>query len=281
MQITKLTGFMGAEVRGVQLRAPHGPDLKADLRSALRTHHMIVLRDQNLDLSDQKRVTEIFGPLMQLPYVQPRADDPHVIAVLKEAREINVGVFGGDWHSDFSFLANPPAGSVLSAVDVPAVDGDTLWASQTAAYDSLPADLKGIVTDRMAVHVGAPYGVKHAPPPDARSGASIQMTRGDPKADVEQFHPAVITDPVSGARALFVNPIYTTRFDGMSAAESAPILRALYQHATRPDISCRLKWQVGDLVIWDNRMTLHYATNDYDGTRRLLYRTTWQGQPPQ
>ena len=280
MRIERLTGFTGASIEGVNLRDTISTDAAEALRDALGAHQMLVFRDQHLDLAAQKRVTALFGDTMRLPYVEPLAGDPEVIAVLKEANEINVGVFGGDWHSDFSFLPNPPAGSVLNAVEVPAVGGDTLWASQAAAYESLPADLRAIVDGRDAVHVGAPYGVAHAPPEDTRSGASIRMTRGDPTADEERFHPAVVTDPRSGRRALFVNPIYTTRLDGMDHAESAPILAALFRHATKPDICCRLKWNAGDLAIWDNRMSLHYATNDYDGTRRLLYRTTWSGLPP-
>ena len=280
MRVDRLTGFMGAEIGGLDLKQPISDDLAAALRDALGAHQMIVMRDQHLSIADQKRLTRVFGPIMQLPYVQPMEDDPEVIAVLKEASEVNVGVFGGDWHSDFSFLPNPPAGSVLNAVEVPAVGGDTVWSSQVAAYDSLPGDLRAIVDGRKAVHLGAPYGVKHAPPENERSGASIKMTRGDPEADKETLHPAVVTDPVTGRRALFVNPIYTTRLDGMTEAESAPILAALFKHATRPDFSCRLRWQAGDVAVWDNRMSLHYATNDYDGVRRLLYRTTFQGPPP-
>src|SRR6056297_1814217 len=150
MQVDRLTGFMGAEIGGVDLRQPISADLAGALREALGAHQMIVFRDQNLSIADQKRLTQVFGPIMQLPYVAPMADDPDVIAVLKEADEVNVGVFGGDWHSDFSFLANPPAGSVLNAVEVPDVGGDTVWASQVVAYDSLPSDLKSIVDGRMA-----------------------------------------------------------------------------------------------------------------------------------
>ncbi len=280
MRIERLTGFMGAEISGVDLKQPISVDLSEALRNSLGAHQMIVLRDQHLSIEDQKRLTRVFGPLMRLPYVQPLPNDPHVIAVLKEATEVNVGVFGGDWHSDFSFLPNPPAGSVLNAVEVPDVGGDTVWASQVAAYESLPSDLKTIVEGRRAIHLGAPYGVKHAPPEEERSGASIKMTRGDPDADKETFHPAVITDPITGRKALFVNPIYTTRLDGMTVEESAPILAALFKHATKPDFSCRLRWRAGDVAVWDNRMSLHYATNDYDGTRRLLYRTTYERDPP-
>ena len=280
MRIERLTGFVGARVAGVDLKAELSGDAREALLDALSAHQMLVFPGQHLDLAAQKRVTALFGDPMQLPYVEPLPEDREVIAVLKEATETNVGVFGGDWHSDFSFLPNPPAGSVLNAVEIPAVGGDMLWASQVAAYESLPKGLRAIVDGRKAVHVGAPYGVAHAPPEDSRSGASIRMTRGDPSADEERFHPAVVNDPRSGRRALFVNPIYTTRLDGMDHAESAPILAELFHHATRPDICCRLKWQAGDLCVWDNRMSLHYATNDYDGTRRLLYRTTWSGEPP-
>ncbi|MEM6375398.1 MAG: TauD/TfdA family dioxygenase, partial [Pseudomonadota bacterium] len=198
----------------------------------------------------------------------------------KEADEGGTGVFGGEWHSDFSFLASPPAGSVLNAVEIPKTGGDTVWSAQTAAFSSLPTDLKRFVEGRNAVHVGKPYGVKHAPPSETRANASIKMTRGDAQADRETLHPAVITDPVTGRHALYLNPIYVTRFEGMSEAESAPWLASIYKHAVRPDFSCRLKWQAGDVAIWDNRMTLHYATNDYDGSRRLLYRTTFAGDPP-
>lgn len=268
--IKKLTGLIGAEIFGPDLAQPIDEHTKQALRNALTDHQMIVLRGQHLSISDQKRLTAIFGLPMQLPYVEPIHDDPEVIAVLKEPHEQNTGVFGGAWHSDFSFLKNPPAGSVLNAIEVPDVGGDTVWSNQVAAYNYLPAELRDIVDDRRAVHIGTPYGVKHVPPIEQQANSSIRMTRGDPDADREILHPAVVTDPINGRRALFLNPIYTTRFEGMSEAESLPILDELYKHATRPDFSCRLRWQSGDVAIWDNRMTLHYATNDYDGVRRLL-----------
>ncbi|MEM8648980.1 MAG: TauD/TfdA family dioxygenase [Pseudomonadota bacterium] len=280
MNLVKLTGLMGAEITGIDLKEGITPEIGSQLKSALQQHQMIVIRDQHLDIKQQKELTKVFGPLMKLPYVSPLEDDDEVIAVLKEASETNSGVFGGEWHSDFSFLENPPAGSVLNAVEIPDVGGDTVWSSQVSAYASLPKDLKDIVTSRKAVHLGAPYGVKHAPPKEDQANASIKMTRGDPNADREMLHPAVVTDPNSGNKALFLNPIYTTRFEDMTEAESEPILAAIYKHCTRPDFSCRLKWQAGDVAVWDNRMSLHYATNDYDGSRRLLYRTTYSAAPP-
>lgn len=280
LHIEKLTGLMGAEVSGIDLSQDITDKAAESLRQALADYQMITIRGQHLSLPRQKRLTEVFGPIMQLPYVEPLKNDNQVIAVLKEADECNTGIFGGEWHSDFSFLENPPAGSLLSAVEVPKVGGDTVWASQVSAYASLPTHLKDIVDGRKAVHVGTPYGVKHAPPPESRANASIRMSRGDPDADREILHPAIITHPKSGRQALFLNPIYTTRFEDMSEEESKPILQEIYKHCTRPDFSCRLRWQAGDIAVWDNRMSLHYATNDYDGSRRLLYRTTFSAERP-
>lgn len=276
----KLTGFLGAEFPGVDLAEPLSEATAAALRSGLDEHHVLVVRDQQLTLAKQKAVTEVFGDLMTLPYVVPTAEDEHVIAVRKEADEINTGVFGGDWHSDFSFLDNPPAGSVLQAIVVPPVGGDTLWVNQVEAYRTLPTHLRDIVDERGAVHIGAPYGVTHAPPIETRASASIQMRRGDPAADREIVHPSVLTSPETGERSLFLNPIYTTRFEGMSEEASRPLLNEIYRHAVRPDFGYRHRWRVGDVLIWNNRTTMHFATNDYDGHRRLLHRTTFRRQRP-
>ena len=275
LNIHPMTGTIGAEIDGVDLNELIADGLAEALRQALWRYQVIVFRDQHLDITAQKRLTEIFGPIMRLPYVVPIEDDPEVIAVLKEASEQNVGVFGGDWHSDFSFLESPPAGSVLNAVEVPPYGGDTVWANQVAAFEALAPDLKDVLDGRDAIHVGKPYGAKYAPPEEERANGSVRMTRGDPDADREIRHPAVVTHPQSGRRALFLNPIYTVRLDGMTEAESAPVLERIYKHAIRPEFCCRLRWSPGTVAVWDNRMTLHYAVNDYDGSRRLLYRTTF------
>ena len=275
LRLEPTSGYIGAEVGGVDLKQPLSASLQEALRQALNEHQVLFFRDQHLSLEEQKRLTAVFGPLNRVPYVEALADDPDVIAVLKEAEETNVGVFGGEWHSDFSFLERPPAGSVLNAVEVPPYGGDTLWANQVAAYETLPAPLREIVDTHNAVHAGTPYGVKHAPADPTRAGKSIRMTRGDPEADREVIKPIVRVHPETGRKGLFVNPIYTVRIEGLSPEESATALRRLYRHCTRPDLTCRHRWRAGDIAVWDNRSTLHYALNDYDGQRRLLYRTTF------
>ncbi|HUE45661.1 MAG TPA: TauD/TfdA family dioxygenase [Aestuariivirgaceae bacterium] len=274
-----LTGHIGAEIGGLDLRQPVSQDLGGRLRDALARHQVLFFRDQHLSLDQLKALTGIFGPIMRLPYVAPLDGEPEVIRVLKEADERG-GVFGGDWHTDFSFLERPPAGSALSADIVPAFGGDTVWASQAAAWDALSAPLQDLLAGRNAIHVGKPYGVRWAPPEAERSGASIQMTRGDPQADVERAHPAVLRNPLTGRAALFLNPLYVVRIEGLSEAESRPILEQIQRHATRPEFCCRFRWSPGTVAIWDNLFTQHYAVNDYHGHRRLMHRTTFAGPAP-
>lgn len=279
MEEHRLTGTIGAEITGIDLRQSISDDLAGLLRNALARHQVLFFRDQHLSLDQLKALTLAFGPLMRLPFVQPLDGEPNIIRVLKEADERG-GVFGGDWHTDFSFLERPPAGSILSAEAVPPYGGDTIWVTQAAAWETLPGPLQQLLAGRDAIHVGKPYGVKWASPMKERSGASIKMTRGDPAADAEQPHPAVIQHHLTGRAALFLNPLYVTRLDGLTEAESRPILEQIQRHATRPEFCCRFRWSPGAIAVWDNFFTQHYAVNDYQGHRRLLYRTTFAGHTP-
>ena len=277
--VRRLTGHIGAEITGIDLRPAPGPELAGQLRALLAEHQVLFFPDQHLGLEQQKAVTATYGPLLQLPYVKPMDGEPDVIRVYKGADERG-GVFGGDWHSDFSFLERPPAGSVLSAHTLPPYGGDTIWASQAAAWDYLPEPLQKLLLGRDAIHVGKPYGIKWAPPKAAQSGAGIQMSRGDPAADEERRHPAVLESPLTGRRMLFLNPTYVTRLDGLTEAESAPLLDQIQRHITRPEFCIRHSWTPGTLAIWDNLATQHFAVNDYQGHERLMYRTTWSGPSP-
>ena len=280
MRVTPTAGYAGAEITGLDLNHSIDETLASSLRDALDKHLVLFIPNQFLNIASLKRATRVFGPILCCPYIEPCPEDPEVIAVLKEADECNIGVFGGDWHSDFSFLDEPPGGSLLQAVDVPAVGGDTLWSSQVGAHERLPKALGTLIAGRRAIHIGAPYGVSHAPDEHLALSRSIQMTRGDPQADHPRHHPMVRTHPRSGRKALFVNPTYTVAIEGLPESESRDVLTELFEHCLRPDFTVRHRWQPGDLCIWDNRMTMHYAINDYDGARRLLYRTTFAGERP-
>ncbi|MDH3693290.1 MAG: TauD/TfdA family dioxygenase [Gammaproteobacteria bacterium] len=276
LEVKPVTGFIGAEITDVILRESIASELADNLRSALDKWHVIFIRNQFLDIPQQKQLTRVFGSIVQLPYIKSMDNDPDVIGVLKEAQKSCGSVFGGEWHADLSFLEQPPSGSVLNAIEVPDVGGDTVWADQATAYDTLPPELKSLIENREAIHVGKPYGVKFASPKEVRSSRSIQMTRDDPEADKEMRHPTVYTHPRTGRRALNMNPTYTSRLSGMTEAESSPVLDAIYKHSTKPDLCCRFRWSAGDVAVWDNCMTMHHAVNDCDGQRRLLYRTAYR-----
>lgn len=268
----------GAEIDGLDLSAPT-PDAIDLVRTALADHGVVFVRDQRLDPVQQVRLTSMFGEVLRVPYIAPLDDHPDVIAVLKEADEQRISTFGGTWHSDFSFLDEPPTLTLLHAIEVPSTGGDTLWSSQVAAHDALSDAMQRLLAPLRTVQTGWPHGTR-GPGPSAAVSRSVVMTRNDPSADREVLHPVVRVHPITGRSALFVNPVYTQRFEGMTVEESRPLLQFLYDHAVRPEFTCRLRWTPGTLAIWDNRCLLHLAINDYDGTRRLLHRTTTAGERP-
>ena len=190
MRITPITGTIGAELSGLDLKQPISEDLEQALRAALDTYLVLVIKDQFLDAAQHRLVSEVFGKPMVNPYAPGKAPHPEMTHVIKEADDA-AGVFGGGWHTDLSFFDQPPNGSVLCALEVPPFGGDTLFSNQQAAWDGLAAPLREILNNRKLVHVGKPYGIKWAPPIEEQSmkGSSL---RNDPDADRERFHPAVL-----------------------------------------------------------------------------------------
>lgn len=268
----------GADITGVDLRAA-SDDVIAAVSDALAEHGVVFVRDQSLTPDEQVALTSRFGEVLRVPYIEPLAGHPDVIAVLKEADERKISTFGGTWHSDFSFLDEPPTYTLLHAIELPDVGGDTIWSSQYAAYEALSPGMQRLLDPLRAVQTAWPHGTR-GPGAGAAVSRSVVMTRNDPTADREVAHPVVRVHPVTGRKALFVNPVYTQRFEDMTAEESRPLLDLLFAHAVRAEFTCRLRWTPGTLAIWDNRCLLHLAVNDYDGTRRLLHRTTTAGTRP-
>ena len=268
----------GAEVFGVDLTSMS--DVTMDrVGRALAEHSVLFFRDQAMTPEQQLDATRRFGPILRVPYIRHLDAYPDIIAVLKEADEKRISTFGGMWHSDFSFLDEPPSLTLLYALELPEVGGDTLWSSQYAAYDALSTGMKNLLDPLRAIQTAWPHGTK-GPGAGTAVSRSIGMVRNDPAADREISQPVVRVHPVTGRRALFVNPVYTQYFEGMTEEESRPLLQYLFHHATRAEFTCRLRWSPGTLAVWDNRCLLHLAINDYDGSRRLLHRTTVAGEKP-
>ena len=183
--------------------------------------------------------------------------------------------FGGVWHSDTTYLPRPPMATLLIARETPPAGGDTLFASQAAAYEALPATTQQQLLGMRAINSSAKAEVSRTREDRLRDAA-----RTDDAQVFEAVHPVARTHPETGRRALFINPAHTVRFDGMSEADSAPLLELLFLHQIAPAFTCRVRWKPGTLAIWDNRQLLHFPINDYDGHRRVMHRITLAGDVP-
>ena len=278
IDVRPMAGALGAEVFGVDLTDLSNQTF-TEIHRALLNHQLLYLDDQPLDDDQLETLTQRFGPLGITPFIEGILDHPDVIEVRKDADEVDTPNFGGRWHSDFSFQEAPPSLTLLSARLIPKTGGDTLFADMYGAYDSLSAGMKAVLEGRCAMH-----SAKRSYGTDGRFAKDPNATRmavnPSPEGDAELPHPIVCTHPETGRKALYVNSVYTVRLEGMTEAESAPLLGFLYKHATRPELTCRIRWGEKGLAIWDNRCTQHYAINDYHRQARIMHRMTCAGTKP-
>lgn len=271
------TGF-GAEITGLNLGAPLPADQLAAVKAAWAKHGVVWFPDQPLDHDQLEAFTLQFGDFGHDPYVKPLADRPHILEVRREPDETN-SVFGGAWHSDWSFQARPPAATILHAKVIPPVGGDTEFADGCRAYEALSPVMRGFLDGLTAIHSATrPYGANGVYA-NERPGRSMDII-SCAEADSQQAHPLVRIHPVSGRKALFVNPIYTLGVEGMTEPESQNLLAFLYGHMLQEQFVYRHKWRPDMLILWDNRCCLHNATGGYDGHRRVMHRTTVAGEAP-
>jgi taurine dioxygenase len=270
LEVRPMSGTAGAEIGGVDLTGSLAGATIAEIRRVLADYGVVVFRDQWLTPEQHIAAARRFGEVNVNRFFAHAEGYPEIAMVSKEPDQ--TGNIGGGWHTDHSYDQRPALGSMLYAREVPSHGGDTLFASMYAAYDALSDGLKQTLAGLRAVHSSRHvFGVER---PDMKGRI------GNPElATQDAIHPVVIVHPDSGKSALYVNPGFTVRFDGWTAEESRPLLDFLYQHAARPEFTCRLRWRNGSLAFWDNRSTWHYALNDYQGQRRLMHRITIAGGP--
>jgi taurine dioxygenase len=265
IEIAPLAGALGAEIYGVDLTRSLTNQEFAEIMQAFLDYQVIFFRDQH-DLSPEqhKAFASRFGSLNVHPYVAGMAEHPELLEIIKEPEDkLN---FGGGWHSDMSFLEVPALGSILYALEVPQYGGDTLFASQSKAYDALSDGMKDMLSGLSAVHSASrEYSAKGA---SAQARSSMQSTQVQEAPEYE--HPVVRTHPQTGRKGLYINPAFTLRFSGMTKRESKPLLDFLFEHSRDERFTCRFRWQKGSLAFWDNRCCWHYALNDYPGQRRHM-----------
>jgi taurine dioxygenase len=275
--VDRIAGALGAEVSGVDLSRPIADVVIAEIRQALIDNCVIFFRDQHLTTEQHLAFGRRFGELQVHDFVEAMDDREEVLEVRKE--EYETRNFGGSWHTDVSYLERPALGSVLYAREVPDHGGDTMFANQYLAYETLSDGMKKMLGGMAAIHSASRiYGTaaKRAKEP-LPSSMSFRFSEA---AHAEVEHPVIRTHSETGRKTLYVNGNFTVRFKDMTEEESAPLLQYLYQHAVRPEFTCRFHWQPNSIAFWDNRAVQHYAVNDYDGKRRVMHRVTIEGERP-
>ena len=268
IQVEPVAGALGAEVAGIDLRKPLDPEVIAEIRRAWLEHQVLFFRDQPLTVDEHKAFARRFGELHVHPVLQQMADQGHPEIVVLESHA-GRPLVADAWHSDVTFEREPPLGSILRAVEVPAAGGDTMWASMTAAYDALSEPMKRVLEGLRAVHSGAGFR-RIAKEKQAEALAQNETTT----------HPVIRTHPETGRKAIFVNSIFTKGIDGMRPREGHALLAFLFEHVASPDFSCRFRWRQHSIAMWDNRCTQHRVVADNLPAYRRMERVTLLGDRP-
>lgn len=271
--VKQLSGSVGALIEGLDLSCDQDADVIAEIRQAWLDHLVIFFRDQHL--SDKRLMTfgRYFGELYLHPNLAKKGPHPEVIHVVKEPDATRV--VGAEWHTDTAHVECPPMGAILHALETPPKGGDTLFANQYLAYETLSDGLKATLNELKAVHDDS-----RVAGPSANKGRSTETRDDDAWRPTVNTHPVVRTHPETGRKSLYVNIASAHYFNGMTKAESAPLLRYLFDHATRPEFTCRFSWTPGSVAFWDNRCLKHIAVNDYHGHRRDMRRVQLAGDRP-
>lgn len=278
LEVVPCSGALGAEIVGVDLSCELSEDTLEEIHRAFVDHQVIFFRDQRLTPEQHKRFGRSFGPLIVHPYLEGVPGHPEIMLIKKEKHERYN--FANAWHTDSSYHAAPALGSMLYAIDVPAVGGDTLFTNMYLAHESLSAGMRILLGRLRARHsFSGSQGLGGQGREQDLDYASDAL-EGDDSINEFVTHPVVRTHPETGRPALYVNGMFTVCFENMTEEESAPLLRYLYQHAIRPEFTCRFRWEKGSVAFWDNRCTMHYPVNDYHGQFRLMHRVTIGGDRP-
>ena len=274
LTLTPLSSALGAQIEGVDLTQPLSLEQRDAIEQALLTHQVIFFKNQSITPQQQARFAANFGDLHIHPIYPNVPEQPEVLVLDTAVTDVRDNAV---WHTDVTFLPTPAMGAVLSAKQLPAFGGDTLWASGIAAFEGLSKPLQRLLDGLTATHdftKSFPLERFGSTPEDF---ARWDQTR---KNNPPLSHPVIRTHPVSGRKSLFVNEGFTTRINELSEAESEAILKLLFAHSTRPEYTIRWRWQQNDVAFWDNRVTQHYAVDDYRPNRRVMHRATILGDAP-
>ena len=273
MKIKQIAGALGAEISGIDLAKGVSAELAADIRKIFLDHQVIFLRNQDLTPTQFLVFARAMGEPIEYPFVKGLEGFPDIIEVKKlEHEKVN---FGGIWHSDTTYLDVPPMGSMLLSREVPPYGGDTLFANQYLAYESLSSTMKTLVDGLTGISSSAKADVSKTREDRIKSDGKEAASQ-----ELRAEHPVVRTHPETGRKALYVNVAHTAGIKGMTDEESASILNFLFVHQVKPEFTCRFAWDANAIALWDNRCAQHNPINDYHGFRRVMQRITLKGDKP-
>ena len=275
IQVAPIAGAVGAEISGVDLAKELDDGIIGEIRAALNAHGVIFFHDQDLDAERHKALARRFGPIFVHPNFRGSGSDPEIVVIRREPGDARI--VGEEWHADTTMCAEPPMGAILYAMEVPPWGGDTLFASQAAAYDALSPGMKQLLEGLRAVHTDRKVA---GPQAGLNAQRSTRVREDAAWKETVSLHPVVRTHPETGRKCLFVNHSYTVSFEGMTEAESRPLLNFLLEHGHRPEFACRFRWRKGSVAFWDNRATKHIALNDAGPHRRIMRRVQIAGDRP-
>jgi taurine dioxygenase len=276
-RLTRLSGAVGAAIHDVDLTSLNETTVSL-LRKAFLDHGVIFFRPKDpapLSPEQFRTLCSLFGKPIRYPFVSGISEDhPEIIRVLKKEHETNN--FGGIWHTDTAYLEVPPMGTLLMAEEVPSYGGDTIFANQYLAYESLSEGMKKVLNGLKGVNSSAKADVSKTREDRVKDSTPA---KGQPES-YESIHPVVRTHPETGRKSLYVNTAHTARFDGWTEKESEGLLKFLHEHQVKVEFTGRWQWRNGDIAFWDNRCMLHNPVNDYQGYRRGMLRITLEGDRP-
>ena len=277
IEISPLAGALGAEIGGVDLSSNLDTQTCTEINQAFLDYQMIYFREQILNARRQVEIAELFGKPISYPYLTGVDGVPEAHEVTKTPGD--VFNFGGVWHSDTAYKPMPDMGTVLYGIEVPDFGGDTMFANTYLAYETLSDGMKEMLDAVIGINDSeAPYPSGRA----QRIGALTNMKTAYAKdaVSMQSEHPIIRTHPETGRKALYISSAHTLRFKDMTTEECKPIISFLDNHIHRLEFTCRVKWERGTVVVWDNRCTQHFALDDYPGKLRRMRRVTMEGQRP-
>lgn len=268
IKVLPLTGSIGAEVLGIDLR-DFDDEIIAEVHDAWMAHKVLFFREQELTKAQHIDYGKAFGQLEVHPFSPQDSDYPEILVLQSTPEKFQAAE---QWHSDVTFRECPPTGSILAGRHLPPWGGDTCWANMEMAYEQLSDKIKSEIEGQFAIHSYM-----------KAFGSSISDDKKDEAYEKypDQKHPVVRTHPVTGAKGIFINKVFTLTIDGMTAAESRPLRHQLYEQVNVPEFQCRFRWAPGSIAQWDNRITQHYAVPDHGGYHRRMERVTLVGGKPE